>query len=107
MKKSSYKCPKTRLLIFYFSHFKSAAIFIRKTTLGTLLGFSFKMADKVADLKMTCYHFLKKYKTNLTFPSDTNIVYRYVLLVYSIIFAGQPLFTNFILLRSEDKDAIF
>ena len=45
-------------------------------------------------------------KTNLTPPSDTNIVYRYVLLVYSIIFAGQPLFTNFILLRSEDRDAI-
>ena len=51
---------KTRLLIFYFSHFKSAVIFIRKTTFRTLLGFSFKMADKVADLKMTCYHFLKK-----------------------------------------------
>ena len=25
----------------------------------TLLDFPFKMADKVADLKLTCYHFLK------------------------------------------------
>ena len=43
-----------------------AAIFNRKTTLGTLLGFSFKMADKVADLKMTCYHFLKKLNVRQT-----------------------------------------
>ena len=47
-----------------------------------------------------------KYKTNLTLPSDTNIIYRYVLLVYSIICAGQRLFTHFILLRSGDRDAI-
>ena len=33
-----------------------------------------------------------KYKKNFLFPSDTNIVYRHVLLVYFIIFAGQPLF---------------
>ena len=44
-----------------------------------------------------------KYKKKITILSDTNIVYRYVLLVYSIIFAGQPLFTNFILLWSEDR----
>ena len=52
--------------------------------------------------------FLEKiqYKTNLTLPSDTNIVYRYVLSVDSIIFAGQPLFTNFILLQSDDRDGI-
>ena len=53
-KKFSYKCPETRLLNFYFCcHFQS------EITLGTPLGFSFKLADKVADLKLICYHFLK------------------------------------------------
>ena len=47
-----------------------------------------------------------KYKTKLTLQSDTIFVFRYVLLVHSIIFAGQPLFTNFILLRSEDRGGI-
>ena len=47
-----------------------------------------------------------KYKTNFILPSDTNIVYRHVFLVYFIIFAGQPLLTNFILLRSEDRVGI-
>ena len=47
-----------------------------------------------------------KYTTSFTFPSDTNIVYRYVLSVDSIIFAGQPLFTNFILLQSDDRYGI-
>ena len=33
-----------------------------------------------------------KPKTKFTLPSDTNIVHRYVLFSYSIIFVGQPLF---------------
>ena len=37
-------------------------------------------------------------RTKFTLPIDTNIVYRYVLLVYSIIFAGQ-----FHLLRNDDR----
>ena len=37
-----------------------------QTTLATLLGFSLKMADKVADFKMTYYHFLKKLNVRQT-----------------------------------------
>ena len=46
--------------------------------------------------------------TKFTLPKDTNIVFRYVLLVYSVIFAGQPLFTNLNLLHvlSEDRGGI-
>ena len=59
------------------------------------MGFPIKMADKVADLKLTCYIISYeniKYKTKFILPSDTNIVNKYVLLSYSVIFAGQPLF---------------
>ena len=31
-----------------------------------------------------------KHMSKFTLPSDKNIVYRYVLLVYSIIYAGHP-----------------
>ena len=63
------------------------------------------MADKAAVLKLTCF-LLKTLDIRQNLPNDTNIVYRYVLLVYSIIFAEQPLFKNFILLQSEDRDVI-
>ena len=58
------------------------------------------MADKVADLKMTL-SFLEniKYKKKFTIPSDTNIF----TCSFHYYFAGQPLFTNFILLSSEDR----
>ena len=47
-------------------------------------------------------------RAKFTLPSDTDIVYRYLLLVYSIFFAVQPFlfFTNLILLRSEVGDRI-
>ena len=41
-----------------------------------------------------------KCKTKFTLPSDKNIVW-YVLLIYSIIFAGQSLFTNFASKRGQ------
>ena len=65
------------------------------------------MVDKVTDL-IDMLSFLEKikYKTKFTLQSDTIFAHRYVLIVHSIIFAGQPLFTNFILLRSEDRGGI-
>ena len=59
------------------------------------------MANKVADLNLNEIIFENiKCKTKFTLPSDKNIVW-YVLLIYSIIFAGQSLFTNFASKRGQ------
>ena len=72
-------------------------------------GFSLKKNPKCRQSQIDILLFLKniKYMAKCILPSDTNIVYRYLLLVYSIIFAGKPLmFINFILIRSEDRVGI-
>ena len=44
---------------FQFFSLQICCHFQSKMSLGTLLGFPFKMADKVTYLKLTCYRFLK------------------------------------------------
>ena len=96
---------RTEIIKFQFFSLQISCHFQYEMALGTLLGFPFKMADKVADLKLTCYHFLKT--LNLR---NQNLLSRVIQLLITgdqvCIFAGQPLFTNFILLRSEDKGGI-
>ena len=99
MKKSSYKYPETRLLNSNFSRFKYVAINTRNC-----FGFSLQNGGQ----RHPCYHFLKTLNLRQNLHSwviqilFTGMYY----FVKSIIFAGQPLFTNFILLRSEDRGGI-
>ena len=87
-----------RLLIFYFCcHFQS------ENNTRNSSGYSLQMADKVADLKMIWFHFLKKINIRQTLHSPVIQIW---FKCYSINFAEQALFTNFILLQSEDSDAI-
>ena len=47
-----------------------------------------------------------KHMSKFTLPSDKNIVYRYVLLVYSIIFAGHPWWILLLNLNHNPEDMI-
>ena len=60
---------KNETFKFLFFSLQICCHFQLETILRTLLGSSFKMADKVADLKLTCYHFLKTLNIRLNLHS--------------------------------------
>ena len=97
---NQYNCFKAKIVIYISETWKqylNRIYFQSETTLETVLCFPFKMACKVADDKLTRSHFLK---TLITRPNLHARVIHNVLLVYSIIHAGLPLFTkDFILFR--------
>ena len=81
---------KTRLN-FYYSCFKSAAFFNGKQHSKLFWVFPQNGGkSRWCQINMMLFHENIKYKAKFTLPIDTNFVYRYVLTVYSIIFAGHP-----------------
>ena len=83
-------------------------IFLALNLLPYSSGFSLQNGRQSHRSQINMLSFLEniKSKTKFTLPSDTNIVYSFVLLSYSTILAGQPLLTNLILLQSKDGNGI-
>ena len=82
---------------FLFFSLQICCHFQLETTLRTLLGSSFKMADKVADLKLTCYHFLKTLNIRLNLHSRViQILFTgmYYLFIPCFFLLDSPIYFN-------------